>query len=93
MGEALVAFKSKMSKIEFTFKQHMKHQDDDNAIFLNQSDLTFKEQMQSVKDKTDQLMRIHDSEVKEIFNDEKTLNFIQKMRSFKKSWSTNHEMK
>jgi hypothetical protein len=49
--------------------------------------------MESVKEKTDSLMRIHDSEVKEIFNDEKTLNFIQKMRSFKKSWSTDHEMK
>jgi hypothetical protein len=25
MGEALIGFKSKISKIEFTFKQHMKH--------------------------------------------------------------------
>jgi hypothetical protein len=49
--------------------------------------------MESVKEKTESLKRIHDSEVKEIFNDEKTLNFIQKMRSFKKSWSIDHEMK
>lgn len=93
MGEALIGFKSKISKIEFTFKQHMKHQDEDNAIFLTQSDLSHKEQMESVKEKTESLKRIHDSEVKEIFNDEKTLNFIQKMRSFKKSWSIDHEMK
>lgn len=31
-------------------------------------------------------------EVKDIFEDEKTLAFIQKMRSFKKTWSDNKDV-
>ena len=35
---------------------------------------------------------MNDQEIKDIFEDKKTLEFIQKMRKFKKNWTDNKEI-
>ena len=40
--------------------------------------------------KLSSLQRIQDQETKDIFEDERTLLFIQTMRGFKKNWSDDH---
>lgn len=49
----------------------------------------FTKQMQLVKDGMQSINSLHDTEVKNVFDDEKTLFFIQKMREFKKNWQDN----
>ena len=48
--------------------------------------------LQGEKKKTETLEKMNKQEVKDIFEDEKTLAFIQKMRSFKKTWSDNKDV-
>ena len=49
------------------------------------SDLNVQEQGEAKKIQT--LEKMNDQEVKDIFEDKETLNFIKKMRTFKKTWS------
>ena len=35
---------------------------------------------------------MNEQEIKDIFEDKKTLQFIEKMRSFKKNWTDNKEI-
>ena len=54
------------------------------------SDLNVQEQGEAKKIQT--LEKMNDQEVKDIFEDKETLNFIKKMRTFKKTWSENQEI-
>ena len=48
--------------------------------------------LDSEKKKTESLTKMNEKEVKDIFEDQKTLSFIQKMRSFKKNWTDNKDV-
>jgi hypothetical protein len=39
-----------------------------------------------MNDKINSLKQLHDQEVQNVFEDEKTLSFIKRMRDFKKQW-------
>ena len=86
MGDALLEFKKKMSKIELKYKKEMAEADATHQKILAQTESTFKEALGNEKKKYDSLKSIHDQEVTDIFEDERTLNFIKDMRSYKKRW-------
>ena len=56
---------------------------------MTQSESTFQASIQGEKKKIETLNNMHSQEVKDIFEDEKTLAFIRKMRTFKSDWQKN----
>ena len=86
MGDALLEFKKKMSKVELKYKKDMEDADMTHQKILAQNESTFKEALANENKKYDSLKQIHDQEVTDIFEDEKTLSFIKDMRSYKKKW-------
>lgn len=63
--------------------------DKEKTAKLNVEKEKFTKQIQLVKDGMQSINNLHDTEVKNVFDDEKTLFFIQKMRGFKKTWQDN----
>jgi len=49
--------------------------------------------MDKLKDDIDNINKLRENEIQNVFEDDKTLGFIQKMRSFKKSWQKNKSIK
>jgi hypothetical protein len=49
-------------------------------------------QMESKEDQIKSINNLHMEEVKNVFEDQRTLSFIQKMRGFKKTWSANKQV-
>lgn len=46
-------------------------------------------EVEGLNEKINGLTKLHEQEVTNVFEDEKTLAFIQKMRDFKKVWQQN----
>ena len=68
---------------------------DAETVGKKKLELTTKElnaALETEKKKTESLTKMNEKEVKDIFEDEKTLSFIQKMRSFKKNWTDNKDV-
>ena len=57
---------------------------------MSQTESSFKASLQGEKKKFDALKKIHDQEVQDIFEDERTLAFIKDMRGYKEQWQKDH---
>ena len=67
----------------------MQQETDNHQKLISQSENTFQASIQGEKKKFETLSSMHNQEVKDIFEDDKTLMFIKKMRTFKKDWAEN----
>ena len=87
MGKALASFKQKISTME-----SKNHGDKKEKHSFSQSDAVTMKELKAERKKYEQLKKVHDQEVKDVFKDESTHAFIKKMRSFKKQWSETSSM-
>lgn len=90
MGNALNQFKQKMKETQEKYKHDMEKQEQQHQKLMAQDETTFKESLETENKKYDSLKKIHDQEVKDIFENEENLAFIKQMRDFKKQWSSDH---
>ena len=49
--------------------------------------------LETTEDQINTINKMHDTEVANVFEDNKTLSFIQKMRGFKKAWQHNKNVR
>jgi len=77
----------KLKEIQANYDQELVEADKKNQMNLEKTSKELDAALQGEKKKTETLTKMNEQEVKDIFEDKKTLSFIQKMRSFKKSWS------
>lgn len=89
MTKEMSSFESKMSIIKNKYKQEMEKKQNEQKQEKNTQKEMTKKEMDSLKDSIDNLNKLHEQEVQNVFEDEKTLAFISKMRGFKKSWQKN----
>lgn len=80
MGDALKSFNKRVKDINDKFTKQMDAENKNHEILLAQNESTFKTALDSEDKKIDSLQKIQDQEVKDIFEDERTLLFIEKMR-------------
>ena len=86
MGNALTTIKEKMQAIQKNYADKLQQETENHQKLMSQSESTFQASIQGEKKKIETLNSMHSQEVKDIFEDEKTLSFIKKMRQFKQDW-------
>jgi conjugal transfer/entry exclusion protein len=79
-------FEGQVKNIKLQFEKDIADIEHNKTTSVAQEKEKFTKQMQNVKDDIDGVNKLHDQEVQNVFEDEKTLGFIQKMRGFKKGW-------
>jgi len=82
-------FESQVSSIKQKFDKDLADVETNKTKAMAQEKEKFSKEMQNVKEDINAINKLHDQEVQNVFEDEKTLSFIQKMRGFKKNWQQN----
>ena len=82
----------KLAEIKEKYDRKMKDAETNGQKKLELTTKELNAALQGEKKKTETLSKMNEQEVKDIFEDKKTLAFIQKMRTFKKTWSDNKEV-
>ena len=77
----------KLKEIKDKYNQELTEAEKKNQLNLEKTGKELDAALEGEKKKTETLTKMNEQEVKDIFEDKKTLSFIQKMRSFKKTWS------
>lgn len=90
MGSALAQFKARMESTEQKYKKDLQKKEETHQKLMSQTESSFKASLQSEQKKFDALKKIHEQEVADIFEDERTLSFIKNMRGFKQQWQKDH---
>lgn len=83
------SFEQKVKNIKSQFEKDLANIEKKKADTTTAEKEKFTKQMQNVKDDIDSINKLHDQEVQNVFEDDKTLDFIQKMRGFKQTWQSN----
>lgn len=86
----MAQFKSRMRETEEKFKRDLKKKEEQHERLMSQTESSFKASLQGEQKKFDALKKIHDQEVRDIFEDERTLAFIKNMRGYKRQWQKDH---
>lgn len=92
MSAAEHTFNGKMQSLKDTFMKQLDDAKKASEKKGTQNEASFQASLKTEQKKQETLMQMHEQEIKDIFEDEKTLNFIQQMRSFKKDWQANHSI-
>ena len=77
MGQALNDFKDKMKHTQDKYKVDMENTDKQHQKLMQMDETTFKSNLDGENKKYDSLKKIHDQEVKDIFENEENLAFIK----------------
>ena len=93
MDHQLAQFNSKMKSLEDKLAADLLAIKTKKESQIQSKNKKFTLKMNAVDKKEQTLAQMHEKEVLDIFEDHKTLDFINKMRGFKKSWMTDTEVK
>lgn len=89
LADNMKEFESQVSQLKQKFEKDLAEVETKKTKAMAQEKEKFSKQMQNVKEDINAINKLHDQEVQNVFEDEKTLGFIQKMRGFKKNWQQN----
>lgn len=82
-------FQGQMEHLKAQFKNKTASLERQHESQLQSEKEMFTKALETTEQKINSVNKMHDSEVSNVFEDTKTLGFIQKMRGFKGSWQQN----
>lgn len=89
MAKEMSSFESKMNFIKAKYEKDLQALEAKQKDHEKSEKEKIQKEVDAKKEEITNLQKLHDQEVQNVFEDEKTLTFIKKMRDFKKAWQTN----
>jgi len=83
MASQLSSFDGKIEHLKAKFQQDLVAAEIKHKSLMNAENEKFSKTIETTEDQISTINRMHEAEVSNVFEDNKTLGFIQKMRGFK----------
>ena len=82
----LSSFDGKIEHLKAKFQKDMVAAEIKQKSLLNTENEKYNKTLETTEEQMNTINKMHDTEVQNVFEDNKTLGFIQKMRGFKQAW-------